>query len=274
MSSASRLCVAAVLILAASLAFASPPDLWVCADHNNLPYSNNRQQGFENKLAQLIAQDLGRNLQYVWWPASPTFARKVFRRGACDLIMGIPSKGYDLAKPTVPYYSSTFVFVSKSDRHLTIDSFDDPSLRTAKIGLHVVDDGFTPAAQELASRGLVKNIVSYSIYGNLARENPSADLIRAVVAGDVDVAIAWGPLAGYFAKNSTVPLRVTPICLTSVRSSVPVTFSISIGVRPGEDTLLAQMNSELARRKDEIHALLLNYGIPLLEKSSNSESCK
>jgi mxaJ protein len=273
MSSAFRVVVTVGVLFTAALAFASPQDLWVCADRNNLPYSNDRQQGFENKLAQLIAQDLGRNLQYVWWPASPTLARKVFRRGACDLIMGIPSKGYDSAKATVPYYSSSYVFVSKGDRHLAIDSFDDPALRSAKIGLHVVEDGFTPAAQELASRGLVHNIVNYSLYGNLARENPPADLIRAVEKGDVDVAIAWGPLAGYFARNSPVPLKVRPICAASVRSSVPVTFSISVGVRPGEDTLLAQLNSELARRKDQIHALLLSYGIPLLE-ASNSESCK
>ena len=264
-----------MLLFAGALALgAESQDLWVCADRNNLPYSNDRQQGFENKLAEMVAHDLGRRVQYVWWPASPTFARKVFRKGACDIIMGIPAKGYDLAEPTQPYYSSSYVFVSKRDRHLPVQSFDDPSLKTVKIGLHVVDDGFTPAAQELATRGIIRNVVGYSIFGNLAKENPSADLIRAVAQGDVDVAIAWGPLAGYFAHISPVPLQVTPICPNSVRTALPVSFEISIGVRRDEEDLREQLNHEIARRRDEIHALLRSYGIPLIDQVSISRSCK
>jgi mxaJ protein len=255
------------IALASSVALAEPPDLWVCADRNNLPYSNDREQGFENKLAQMIAQDLGRKLQYVWWPASPTLSRKIFRRGACDVIMGVPSKDYDLAEPTHPYYRSSYVFVTRRDGGHAISSFDDPALKTERIGLHVVDDGFTPAAQELATRGLIQNVVGYSIFGNLAKENPSADLIRAVAHGDVGVAIAWGPLAGYFAERSTVPLQLTAICAASVHTSLPVSFSISIGVRHGEDALLAQLNSELDLRRSEIHALLLSYGVPLLDSA-------
>lgn len=267
--------LALVVALSAPLVFAADAqDLWVCADRNNLPYSNDRHEGFENKLAQIIAHDLGRNLQYVWWPASPTFARKVFRKGACDLIMGIPSKGYDLAEPTQPYYSSSYVFVSRRDRHLSVDSFDDPSLKTVKIGLHVVDDGFTPAAQELATRGIIGNVKGYSIFGNLGKENPSADLIRAVAQGDVDVAIAWGPLAGYFAQHSSVPLQITAICAASVKTSLPVSFEISIGVRRDEDNLREQLNQELDRRRNDIHSLLLSYGVPLLDEESNARRCK
>jgi quinoprotein dehydrogenase-associated probable ABC transporter substrate-binding protein len=265
----------ALLVLLSTIAFAADAqELWVCADRNNLPYSNDRAQGFENKLAEMVAHDLGRTLGYVWWPASPTFAHKVFRKGACDIIMGIPSKGYELAEPTAPYYGSSYVFVSRSDRHLAVQSFDDPSLKTVKIGLHVVDDGFTPAAQELASRGIIRNVVGYSIFGNLAKENPAADLMRAVAQGDVDVAIAWGPLAGYFAQHSAVPLQLTPICAASVKTGLPVSFNISIGVRHDEEALREQLNQELARRQDDIHALLLSYGVPLLDKDLSSRSCK
>jgi mxaJ protein len=267
-----RLLLPLVLLIASST-FASTPDLWVCADDNNLPYSNRQEQGFENTLAQMIARDLGRNLQYVWWPTSPTLAHKVFRKGACDLIMGIPSKGYDLAEPTQPYYRSTYVFVTRRSGHAT-QSFDDPWLRTAKIGLHVVDDGITPAAQELATRGLVRNVVGYSLFGNLASQNPSADLIRAVARGDVDVAVAWGPLAGYFAQHSSVPLELTPICAASVRTSLPVTFEISIGVRRGEDSLLKQVNSELTARQKEIDELLLSYGVPIVSADATPGACK
>ena len=264
-----------ILVLLASLpAFAAPQDLWVCADRNNLPYSNDRQQGFENKLAEMIARDLGRTLQYVWWPASPTFARKIFRRGACDIMMGIPSKDFDLALPTHPYYSSSYVFVSRRDRHLAVQSFDDPSLHTVKIGLHVMDEGFTPAAEELATRGIIRNVVGYSIFGKLSEQDPAADLLRAVAHGDVDVAVAWGPLAGYFARHSAVPLKLTPICADSVRTALPLTFDISIGVRRNEAALREQLNAELARRHDDIRALLLSYGIPLLDKNSVSGTCK
>lgn len=266
--------LASVLLLSGAAFAADPQDLWVCADRNNLPYSNDREQGFENKLADTVAHDLGRTLHYVWWPASPTFAHKVFRKGACDLIMGIPSKGYDLAEPTQPYYHSSYVFVSRRDRHLAIDSFDDPSLKTVKIGLHVIDDGFTPAAQELATRGIIRNVVGYNIFGNLSKDNPSADLIRAVAQGDVDVAIAWGPLAGYFAQHSSVPLQLTPICAASAKTSLPVSFAISIGVRRDEGALREQLNQEIARHHDDIHALLLSYGIPLLDGDSSSRSCQ
>ena len=274
MFSVFRVLVATAIVLMAALAFAAEPDLWVCADKNNLPYSNDREQGFENKLAQMVAQDLGRKLHYVWWPASPMLAHKIFRHGACDLIMGVPSKGYDLAEATKPYYASTYVFVTRRESRHPIDSFDDSSLKTLRIGLHVVDDGFTPAAQELASRGMIQNVVGYRVFGNLAQQNPSADLIHAVENRDVDVAIAWGPLAGYFAAQSTVPLDLTPICAASVHTSLPVSFNISMGVRPGENALRDQLNTEITKRRSEIRALLASYGVPLVEPESTSRKCK
>lgn len=273
----SSVCKALVCLFlgGATLAFAAEPqNLWVCADRNNLPYSNEREQGFENKLAEMVAHDLGRSLHYVWWPPSPTLSHKIFRKGACDIIMGIPSKGYDLAEPTQPYYRSTYVFVSPRDKHKAVQSFDDPSLKTARIGLHVMDDGLTPAAEELASRGMVRNIVGYNIFGNLGTSNPAAHLIQAVAHGDVDVAIAWGPLAGYFAQHSKVPLQLSPICPASLKTAVPVSFDISIGVRRGEETLRDQLNQEIAERLNDIHSLLLSYGVPLVDKDSTSRSCK
>ncbi|HUK49299.1 MAG TPA: quinoprotein dehydrogenase-associated putative ABC transporter substrate-binding protein [Terriglobales bacterium] len=274
MSSAFRVVAFTVALFAADLAWASPPDLWVCADGNNLPYSNSQGQGFENRLAEMVAHDLGRNLKYVWWPASPTLAHKIFRRGACDTVMGVPSNGDELVTATQPYYRSSYVFVSRRDRNVGVDSFDDPSLHTLRIGLHVVDDGFTPAAQELALRGITHNIVAYSIFGNLGRQNPSAELIRAVARGDVDVSIAWGPLAGYFAHQSSVPLKLTPICAASLRTALPVEFAISMGVRRGESDLLQQLNSEIAQRRSQIHDLLVSYGVPLLPSDPTPSTCK
>ena len=274
MYSASKLVAIVAVLAASSLAYASPPDLWVCADRSNLPYSNDSRQGFENKLALMVARDLGRTLHYVWWPASPTFASKIFRRGACDIIMGVPSKAYDLAEPTEPYYTSSFVFVTRRERNLRISSFDDPVLRTVRIGLPVVDDGATPAAHELAQRGLIRNVVGYNPYGDLSKANQPAELVKAVARGDIDVAIAWGPLAGYFAQQSSVPLQLTPICTSRKPGSLPQVFSISIGVRPGEEDLRARLNSELALRRNQIHQLLLSYGVPLLQQGSSTRLCK
>jgi mxaJ protein len=274
MYSAFRLLAVCVVLAGSSLAYAFPVDLWVCADRKNLPYSNDRGEGFENKLAQMIAQDLDRTLHYVWWPPSPTLARKIFLRGACDMIMGVPSKAFDLAEPTDPYYTSSFVFVTRRDRNLRISSFDDPALRTVRIGFPVVDDGATPAAHELAQRGLIRNVVGYNPYGDLSKENQPAELVKAVARGDIDVAIAWGPLAGYFAQQSSMPLELTPICSSARPESLPQVFSISIGVRRGKEDLRAQLNAELARRRTEIHKLLLSYGVPLVQQDSSMRLCK
>ena len=274
MCSAFKLLALCLALAGSSVAYASSPDLWVCADRKSLPYSNERGEGFENKLAQMVAKDLSRTLQYVWWPPSQTFARKLFLRGACDVIMGVPSKAYDLAEPTHPYYTSSFVFVTRRDRNLRISSFDDPALRTVRIGLPVVDDGATPAAHELAQRGLTRSVVGYNPFGDLSKENQPAELVKAVAKGDIDVAVAWGPLAGYFTQQSSVPLKLTPICTSARLGSLPQVFSISIGVRHGEEDLLAQLNAELARRRTQIRSLLLSYGVPLLQQDSSTRLCK
>jgi len=274
MCSAYRRAAICILMFAGSLAFASPPLLRVCADSNNLPYSNDKREGFENKLAVMVAQDLGRQLQYVWWPHSPMRAHRYFRAGICDLVMELPA-GDDLAQATRPYYRSSYVFVTRRDEHGPVHSFDDPYLKTARIGLHVVvgdDAALLPPARELLTRGIVRNVVGYSVFGDFSQPNPPAELVQAVAKRNIDLAIAWGPLAGYFAQRSTVPLDVTPVCSQS--SALPLSFNMSMGVRRGDSTLLAQLNSEIGRRHEEIRNLLQGYGVPLLDPVSESRSCQ
>jgi mxaJ protein len=273
MSSAFRV-VGVLACLLALRALGTTQVLRVCADSNNLPYSNDRQQGFENKLAELVARDLGRPLEYVWWPHSPLQAHKLFRSGACDLMMEAPSN-YTLAETTHPYYTSSYVFVTRRDRHIVLRSLRDQFLREARIGFHGVGDGeFIPPAQELASEGIVRNVSVYSIFGNLARQNPSAELIEAVAHGDIDVAIAWGPLAGYFARNSTTPLDISLICPDREASAQPLSFDMSMGVRRGDDALREQLETEIMRRKTEIRQLLVSYGVPMVDSASRSRICK
>lgn len=272
MYSAFKWVASGLLVGVASLAIAEPAVLRVCADSNNLPYSNLQKQGFENKLAQMVARDLGKQLKYVWWPLSPMRSQRMFRAGVCDVIMGIPVNG-DLALPTRPYYTSSYVFVTREDRRLKLRSFDDPQLHILRIGLPMVQDDGTPAEAELQRRGIIRNVVGYSVFGDASKPNPPEDLLKAVAAGKVDVAIAWGPIAGYFARESRVPLKITAIC-QSPGSAVPLSFEIGMGVRPGDTVLRDELNAEVVRRHKEIQSLLRSYGVPVGEPASESRLCK
>jgi ABC-type amino acid transport substrate-binding protein len=181
--------------------------------------------------------------------------------------MGVPEGSNDAAT-TRPYYRSTYVFVSRQDRNLHIHSFDDPQLRKLRIGVHVLGDGdeTVPPVQALVGRGIVRNLVGYSIFGHLTETNPAADLIEAVSRKDVDLAVAWGPLAGYFSRNSVVPLNVEPIDSDPTNPNLPLTFDIGIGVRQGNEELRQHLDAELKRREPEIRQLLRSYGIPQLEE--------
>jgi mxaJ protein len=245
----------------------APRALRVCSDPNNLPFSNERREGFENRLAELMARDLGMRVEYTWWPQRRGFIRNTLRAGRCDVVLGVPA-AFELARTTRPYYRSTYVFVTRAGGGPRVGSLDDPRLRHLRIGIHVIGDDYanTPAAQALARRGIVENVVGYSIYGDYSKPNPPADLVRAVADGKVDVAIVWGPLAGYFAKRSTVPLRVVPV---SPQIDLPFTmfvFDISMGVRRSDTTTFILIEQELKRRRTEIRRILEEYGVPLVER--------
>jgi len=246
-------------------AFAATPILRVCADPNNMPFSNQARQGFENQLAELVANDLGMQVSYFWFPQREKFFDKTLNAGNCDVVMEVPS-GIPVAATTIPYYQSSYVFVSRRDRHLHIKSMDDPRLRHLRIGVHITgdEDSNLPPVNALTSRGIVQNLVGYSLYGKLSEKNPPSDLIQAVVNKDVDVAIAWGPMAGYFAKHSRVPLEVTPVDVVSPNPELPFTFAISMGVRRGDTKLQQQLNVEIQHRESDIRQLLVTYDVPLL----------
>ena len=172
--------------------------LRVCADPNNLPFSNEREEGFENRLAELLARELGaERVEYTWWAQRRGFFRNTLNAGLCDVVMGVPSS-VELAATTRPYYRSTYVFVTRADRGLDIRSLDDEALRRVRVGVSIIGDDYAnaPPAHALAQRGIVGNVVGFSVYGDYAQPNPPARIVEAVAAGDVDVAVVWGPLAG------------------------------------------------------------------------------
>lgn len=241
----------------------APAVLRVCADPNNLPFSNEQQQGFENKIADLIARDMNARVAYTWWPQRRGFVRMTLKRGDCDVIMGVPSN-YEQAQPTEPYYRSSYVFVSRRDRRLAITSLDDPRLRRLRVGVQIIgnDHVNSPPAHALNARGIVNNLVGYSVLGDYRTPNPPRAIIDAVGRGDVDVAIAWGPLAGYFARQQNVPLDITPLSPQIDLPFLPFVFDISMGVRRGDVALKETLDKEIERRRDDIDRILDQYGVP------------
>jgi mxaJ protein len=235
----------------------------ISADPNNLPFTNQKLEGFENKIAELLARELNADVQYIWRAQRRGFFRSALKEGECDLVLGVPA-GFEMALTTVPYYRSSYVFLSRADRGLAVRSFDDPALRDLKIGVQLIgDDGTnTPPAHALAARGLVDNLVGFTVYGDYNQENPPARIVDAVARGDVDIAVVWGPLAGFFARRAGVELAVVPVAPEVDRTGLPFAFKIAMGVRKGDKELKAQLDDVLGRRRKEIGKILDEYGIP------------
>ncbi|HEX8148556.1 MAG TPA: substrate-binding domain-containing protein [Pyrinomonadaceae bacterium] len=237
--------------------------LRVCADPNNLPFSNERGEGFENRLAELLAADLHERLEYTWWAQRRGFFRNTLRAGACDVVLGVPSS-FELAATTAPYYRSTYVFVYRRGGGISVRSFDDAVLRDVKVGVQLVgDDGAnTPPAHALAARGVVNNVRGYTLYGDYREPNPPARIVEAVAKGEVDVAVAWGPLAGYFARRQRVALEVVPVSPQFDLPFLPFVYDISMGVRRGDEELRLKLDGFIERRRPEIERILDDYGVP------------
>lgn len=257
-----RLTILACALLLSGCGLAQRP-LKVCADPNNLPFSNAAGQGFENRIAELIARELHRKLQYVWWAQRRGYVRNTVNAGRCDLWPGVAA-GVDMMATTRPYYRSTYVFVTRADRRLDIASYDDPRLRRLRVGVQMVgaDMSNTPPAHALARRGMVSNVRGYMLYGDYAKPNPPAAIVDAVARGDVDTAVVWGPLAGYFAARSRVPLKVTPVRPWLDGPQWPMVFDISMGVRRGDEKLRRKVEAALDRQARQIRQLLAAYHVP------------
>jgi len=240
--------------------------LRVCADPNNLPFSNDRLEGFENKIADLLAQDLGERVEYTWWAQRRGFFRNTLKAGMCDVVIGVPA-GFEMALTTKPYYRSTYVFLSRKDRHLDVKSFDDPVLKKLRIGVQIIgdDQSNAPPAHALTRRNIVENVKGFTLYGDYSQSNPPARIVDAVAKGDIDLAIVWGPLAGYFAKQSRVPMQVVAVSPQIDQPFLPFVFDIAMGVRRGDQELRDQLEQVLEKRRPEIDRILEEYRVPKVQ---------
>jgi mxaJ protein len=257
-----QICSVLVALGVGWASFASASVLTVCADPNNLPFSNSARQGFENKIVQLLAKDLHKQIRYVWWAQRRGYVRNTLTEAKCDIWPGVAS-GVERVATTRAYYRSTYVFVTRASSHLQDLSLGDPRLRDLSIGVQLVgnDANNTPPAHAIAALGLVSNVHGYMLYGNYARPNPPAAIVSAVAGGAVDVAMVWGPLAGYFARLSSVPLTVSPIP-SDKASPWPMEFDVAMGVQMHEGALLDEVNGVLAREQPAIDAILRRYAVP------------
>ncbi|MBZ9936992.1 substrate-binding domain-containing protein [Mesorhizobium sp. BR1-1-16] len=246
-------------------------ELRFCGDPNDLPFSNEKQQGFENRIARIVADELKASVTYRWWAQRRGFLRNTLNAGTCDLVMGIASN-LEMLRTTRPYYRSGYVFVTRAADHLDIASLDDPRLRWLKVGVQLVgDDGAnTPPAHALARRGIVGNLRGYPIYGNFADPEPGRRIVDAVANGEVNVALVWGPTAGYFARSSAVPLALAKVAPEIDGPMLPMVFDISMGVRKDDATLRREVDDALRRRRSDIDAVLAAYGVPRFERLSGT----
>lgn len=239
--------------------------LRVCGDPNNLPFSNKQSEGFENKIAEVIAKELRTELTYFWWPHQMGLVRRALKPGFCDVMISIP-QGWDRVLWTKPYYRSAYAIVYRKDRGLQISSLDDPILKRLKIGVHIN----TPPMEALANRGITANVTGYDLYFDPMTERPDK-IFRDLLAGQIDVVIDWGPMVGYFAKrvNGSTPLEV--VLLQSGEIGSPFTFEFSMGVKEGNAALKAELEQAISSRHDEIGKILEEYGVPLLPLLSREQ---
>jgi mxaJ protein len=239
-------------------------ELRVCADPNNLPFSNEAGEGFENQIVDVLAKDLGAHVDYTWWAQRRGAIRNTLNAGHCDVIPGMASSG-GMTGTTDPYYRSTYVFVSRADRGLdSLASFDDPRLRTLRIGVQLIgDDGAnTPPADSLARRGIVDNVRGYMVYGDYTRHAPQAAIVDAVADGELDVALVWGPTAGYFAALQKPQLRLVPVTPWLDGPQSPMVFDVSMGVRRDDRALRRELDRALLRNRAAIQRILDAYHVP------------
>jgi mxaJ protein len=238
-----------------------PGLLRVCADPDNMPLSSEKAVGFEQKIAELIAKDWDTKVEYAWWPVRRGFFSRALNGRYCDVAIQAPA-GLDMAGVTKPYFRSGYVFLTRKDSGLNIKNLADPRLKKLRIGVNLLnsDAENTPPAMALSLYGVVGNLTGFTTF--YTDQDRPESIVRAVESKEVDVAIVWGPLAGYFAKSSKVPLAMTPLPEVDSLSQMPFRFNIAMGVRRRDKELRDSLDNFLQRKAPEIQAVLKEYGVP------------
>ena len=232
--------------------------LRVCADPANLPFSNQAGEGFENKIAELLAAELGVPVRYTWFPQATGFVRQTLMARRCDLVVGI-SLGFELLQNTNPYYRSSYALVYRADSGISATSLDDSELKALRLGVVAG----TPPSSLLAKYGLLGRVRPYQLVADTRFDHPAKQMIDDVAAGEVDVGVVWGPIAGYYAKGHNPGLLVVPLATRA--GEVRMDYRITMGVRFNEPEWKREINGLIKTKQPEINAILAEYGVPLLD---------
>lgn len=251
-----------VSLIFASGMMAHAVPLRICADPDNLPFSNRTAHGFDNRVATLVARDLHREPVFVWARNGRGFLREQFNKDACDVLMGVPQKMKGVLT-TAPYYRSSYVFVNRRQENFKIASFSDPHLNGQRIGLQALEENLSPPSLALIRTGHAAQLVGFNSSGEHA-----PDIVRAVASRHLGTAVVWGPLAGYWIAHDRLPLKLAPVSPLVDASGVPFAFSISMAVHQKDVKLRDQLNSALSRQEPAIAQILAAYNVPMLPEDA------
>jgi quinoprotein dehydrogenase-associated probable ABC transporter substrate-binding protein len=246
---------------AGALELIDPHVFRACADPRNLPFSDEAGEGFENKIAELFARKLGKSVAYTFYPDATGFIRNTLNAHRCDVVLGI-AQGDDIVQPTSPYYRTSYVAAYREDGPLKgLESLSDPRLKTAKIGVVAG----TPPASLLAADGLLGQIKSYALVVDTRYDSPTHEMMDDLDRGEIDVALLWGPIAGYYAMKAKIPTAVVP--LLKEQGGPHMAYRIVMGVRHSDQNWKRDLNKLISENQGEIQTILRSYGVPLLDEN-------
>jgi quinoprotein dehydrogenase-associated probable ABC transporter substrate-binding protein len=244
-----------------SIELVDPHVFRACADPRNLPFSNEAGDGFENKIAELFARRLGKSIAYTFYPGATGFVRNTLNAQLCDVVLGI-AQGDDIVQPTSPYYRTSYAAAYHQGGPLDgLESLGDPRLKTARIGVVAG----TPPATYLAANGLLGQIKSYALVVDTRFDSPTREMMDDLDRGEIDVALLWGPIAGYYALKAKTPTTVAP--LLKEQNGPRMTYRIVMGVRHSDQNWKRSLNKLISENQSEIDAILRSYGVPLLDEN-------
>ncbi|HLZ04735.1 MAG TPA: substrate-binding domain-containing protein [Bradyrhizobium sp.] len=245
-----------------SIELVDPKVLRVCADPRNLPFSNEKGEGFENKLAELFAKKLNKKLDYMYFPQATGFVRVTLGAHRCDVIMGFP-QGNDLVQGTNPYYRTAYTLVVKQGSGLEdVTELGDPRLK----GKHIGIIAGTPPATYMATDGLMADAKPYPLMIDTRVDSSAGAMISDLNKGDIDAGVLWGPMAGFYARESNPPLHVTP--LVKEKAGPQLVYRIGMGVRHSDQNWKRMLNRLIQENQADINKILLDFGVPLLDENN------
>jgi len=244
-----------------SIELVDPKVLRVCADPRNLPFSNDKGEGFENKLGEFFAEKLQKKLDFVYFPQATGFVRMTLGAHRCDVIMGFP-QGDDLAQGTNPYYRTAYALVARQGSGLDdVATLEDTRLK----GKHIGIVAGTPPATNMVANGLMADAKSYRLMIDTRLDSSAAAMIDDLTSGQIDAAILWGPIAGFYARKASPPLHVTP--LVKETTGPRLVYRIGMGVRAADQNWKRLLNRLIQENQPAINRILLDFGVPLLDEN-------